>query len=229
VHTTTLKIHQTTVGKKAIMALSGIALFGFVLVHFAGNLTLYAGPEAMYNYAKGLRTVPALLWVARLGLLAAAVAHIVTSFQLTQRNKAARPQRYHQQKDLATNYAAKTMILSGPILAFYLLFHLAHLTFGVAPGYEHDPYNVYNNVVQSFSIPWISAIYIAGNLCLGVHLFHGVWSLFQSLGLNHPRYNPLRRHAASAFAALITVGNVGFPVAVMLGLVQKTSMTFPPF
>lgn len=226
---TALKLTQTHIGKKAVMAVSGCLLFGFVLVHFAGNLSVYAGPQAMYNYAKGLRTIPGGLWVARAGLLALIVAHVASAVALYKANKTARPGRYAVQRDLATNYAAKTMYFSGPILTFYILFHIAHLTLGKVPVHEFSDYNVYNNFVYGFQVWWISLLYIIGNGALGIHLYHGMWSMFQSLGLNHPRYNALRRQFATAFALLITVGNISYPIAVMAGFLKPTTMTFGPF
>ena len=123
-------LYATTIGKKAVMAASGIILLGFTLGHLSGNLKAYAGPTEYNEYARWLRTVPALLWGARLALLFSFLAHMYSAFSLWKRNKNARPSRYHKKVDLATDYAAKTMYLSGPILLFYVLFHLVHLTFG---------------------------------------------------------------------------------------------------
>ncbi len=209
-----LTLHQTTIGKKVIMAVSGLVLVGFTIGHFLGNLNLYLGPEALNGYAETLRSVPALLWAARLVLLAAVTAHIASAFSLWSRNRKARGARYKMRKDLATDYAARTMYWSGPILLLYIVYHLFHLTF--LP--EH-PGDVYRNVVEGFQNPLISGVYIAGNLALGFHLFHGVYSMFQTLGVNFPRFNPYRRDIAIAICALVTVGNLSFPIAVLTGLV----------
>ena len=210
------------------MALTGLILFGFVIGHMAGNLTLYGGPQAMYDYAAGLRKIPGGLWVARAVLLVSVLAHAVTSFQLNSANEAARTNGYKVKKDIATSYAAHAMKLTGPILAFYIVFHIAHLTFGKAhPNY--DQYNVYNNVVHGFQVWWVSLLYIAGNAALGLHLYHGAWSLFQTLGVNHPRYNDKLKMGAVALAMIVVIANIGFPIAVMLGICQPTDMTFPPF
>ena len=209
-----LKPADTTVGKKAVMAVSGAILIGFLIGHFLGNLNLYLGPEAINNYAKALRELPALVWGTRLLLLFAIAAHIWSAFHLWQRNRKARPARYKMRKDLATDYAARTMYLSGPILLGYIIFHLWHFT--IAPAHGVD---VYRNVVEGFQDPIISAVYIVGNLALGFHLFHGVFSAFQSIGANHPRYNALRRVIAMGLAGVITIGNLSFPIMVLLGKV----------
>lgn len=221
-----LTLPQTTIGKKAIMAASGVILFGYVIGHLAGNLKLYAGPQSINEYAAFLRTQPLLLWGTRAALLFAFGAHVVSATQLALRNAAARRQGYKKKRDLVTNYAARTMYWSGPILLLYVVYHLAHLTFGATPGYEYDPSNVYNNVVYGFQVWWISGIYIVGQLALGLHLFHGVWSMFQTIGANHPQYNAWRRHFATAIAVLITVGNLSFPIAVMAGVIEPTTETF---
>ena len=207
------------------MAISGVALFGFVVVHMLGNMNLYLGPQAMYDYAVALRKIPGGLWVARAVLLGALVAHVVSMASLRAANAAARPAKYHTQKTLASNYAAKTMYVTGPLIMFYVGYHIAHITFGV-PHPSFDGYNPYNNVVYGLQHPLVATLYIAANLCLGFHLFHGVWSMFQSLGLNHPRYNHYRKQAAVAFAVIVTAGNLSFVICVLLGILEPTTMTF---
>ena len=209
-----LTLHQTTIGKKVIMAVSGIILVGFTVGHFLGNLNLYLGPEALNGYAKTLHDLPALVWTTRLLLLFAVGAHIAAAASLWGRNRQARVGRYKKQKDLATDYAARTMYWTGPILLLYIIYHL--LQFTIAPAHPGD---VYRNVVEAFSNPVISAVYIVANVALGFHIFHGFFSAFQTLGANHPRYNNLRRDLAIAISAAITIGNVSFPVSVLTGIV----------
>ncbi|MBX3246460.1 MAG: succinate dehydrogenase cytochrome b subunit [Myxococcales bacterium] len=234
--TKALTLYETTIGKKAVMAVSGVVLLGFTVGHLAGNLKAYAGPTEYNEYAQWLRTVPALLWGTRLALLFAVAAHIYSAFSLWRRNKQARPTRYHKKADLATDYAAKTMYLSGPILLFYILFHLVHLTFGGQifgeglifglEGYTWEVSNPYNNLVRGFQHWPVVIPYVLGVLALGVHLFHGIWSMFQSLGANHPKYNHLRRDVAIGLAALLTIGNLSFPIAVMAGYLEPTALRF---
>ncbi|MGB5697132.1 MAG: succinate dehydrogenase cytochrome b subunit [Polyangiales bacterium] len=209
-----LTLHQTTIGKKVIMAVSGVIIVGFAVGHFLGNLNLYLGPEALNGYAALLRSLPALVWGTRLLLLFAFGAHIASAFSLWLRNRRARGSRYQKHKDLATDYAARTMYWSGPILLLYLVYHLLHFT--ILPSHPDD---VYRNVVEGFQNPLIASVYIAGNIALGLHVFHGMYSAFQTVGANHPRYNSYRRDLAVAISTVLTVGNLSFPISVLTGLV----------
>lgn len=209
-----LTLHRTTIGKKVIMALSGAVLVGFVIGHFLGNLNLYLGPNAMNGYAEKLHSMPTLLWGARLVLLVAVGAHISSALALWARNTKARGSRYKKHRYLATDYAARTMYWSGPIILLFVVYHLLHFT--IIPAHPGDPYR---NVVEGFQNPWIAGVYIAGNVALGFHIFHGIYSAFQSLGINHPRYNSYRRDAAVAISVAIAIGNISFPVSVLAGLV----------
>jgi succinate dehydrogenase / fumarate reductase cytochrome b subunit len=209
-----LTLHQTTVGKKVIMALSGVILVGFVIGHLLGNLQLYLGPEAINGYAAKLHAIKPLLWGTRLVLLFAVFVHIAAAFSLWNRNRQARGSRYKKHRDLATDYAAKTMYWSGPILVLFIVYHLLHFT--ILPVHPGD---VYRNVVEGFQNPLIAGVYIVGNIALGFHLFHGVYSAFQTMGANHPRYNSYRRDIAIAICAVITIGNLSFPLSVLAGFV----------
>lgn len=209
-----LTLHQTTIGKKVVMALSGAIIVGFTIVHFLGNLNLYLGAEAMNKYAETLQSVPPLVWGTRLVLLFAFGAHISAAVSLWVRNRNARGSRYKMRTDLATDYAARTMYWSGPILFLFVVYHLLHFT--ILPAH---PGEVYRNVVEGFQNPLIAGVYIVGNIALGLHIFHGIYSAFQTLGANHPRYNSYRRDAAIAISAAITIGNLSFPIAVLAGLV----------
>ena len=209
-----LTLHQTTIGKKVIMAISGVIIVGFTIGHFLGNLNLYLGPEAMDGYAEKLQSLPPLVWGTRLVLLFAFGVHISSALSLWVRNGKARGSRYKKRQDLATDYAARTMYWSGPILLLFVVYHLLHFT--ILPAH---PGEVYRNVVEGFQQPLIAGVYIAGNLALGFHIFHGIFSAFQTLGANHPRYNTYRRDAAIAISAAITIGNLSFPISVLAGIV----------
>ncbi len=231
-----LRLYDTTIGKKAVMAVSGVVLFGFTIAHLLGNLKVYAGPDDFNDYARALHSMPTLIWVARGALLFAVGAHVYSAVGLHKRNRAGRGSRYHKKVDIATDYAAKTMYYSGPILLFYIIFHLAHLTLGSTlfadgpmfgiEGYTWETSNPYNNMVRGFQHWPIVIPYVLGVLALGVHLFHGIWSMFQSVGANHPKYNHLRRDLAIGFAALLTVGNLSFPIAVLAGYIEPTALRF---
>lgn len=230
-----LNLYQTAVGKKWVMALTGLMLFGFVLVHMIGNLKMYIGTVThngvvdyeLNIYGEYLREllVPLLprtwaLWLLRLGLIGAAILHIHSALTLTRMNIAS-DHRYESKRDfIAANFASRTMRVSGIVVFFYIIFHLADLTWGVIPGYDWERGRVYENVVGSLSNPVVAIVYIVANVLLCVHLYHGLWSMFQSLGINNPRWNNLRRLGASAFALIILVGNLSFPIAVLSGIVD---------
>lgn len=209
-----------TVGLKQIMAVSGVILVGFVFVHFVGNALVWVGPEALNSYSHGLKAVPELLWLARAVLIVAVLAHIGSALKLAAKNVSARPQAYKRKRDHVTNYAARTMYWSGPILLGFILFHLAHLTLGVAPGsYQHSETDVYSNVVRSFSIPWVTGLYVISMVALGNHLFHGTWSMFQTLGLNHSTYNHKLMRLALGITVVVTLGDIAIPLSILFGLV----------
>jgi len=209
-----LTLHQTTIGKKVMMALSGLIIVGFVIGHFLGNLNLYRGPEALDGYAHLLKSLTPVLWGTRLLLLFAFGVHIWAAFSLWQRNSKARGTRYKKHQDLATDYAARTMYWSGPILLLFVVYHLLHFT--ILPTH---PGEVYRNVVEGFRNPLIAGVYMVGNIALGFHIFHGIFSALQTLGANHPRFNSYRRDAAIAISAAITIGNLSFPISVLAGFV----------
>lgn len=206
---------RTSVGRKLLMAISGIVLCGFVLVHMAGNLLLYVGPEALNAYAATLKSNAAVLWGARAFLLASVGLHVWAAFSLVQMNKRARPVEYRVQDYQAATYASRTMRWGGPILLLFIAFHLVHFT--IAPAYGAD---VYRNVVVGFQNPLVAGFYAAAMLALSAHLFHGVVSMLQTLGLSHPQYESARRALGSAFALAVTAGNLSFPLAVFFGLVK---------
>lgn len=219
-------LYRSAIGKKYAMAVSGLVLMGYVLMHMLGNLKLYFGEEAMNKYADWLRVFggPAapessMLWVVRVLLLVSFVVHIHAAWALTRMNRRARPQRYASKRDyVAADFAARTMRWSGVIVLLFVLFHLADLTWGTAnPAFEHG--EVYANVVASFQRVPVALFYILANLALGLHLYHGAWSLFQSMGWNNPRFNHWRRYFAIGFALLVAGGNISFPIAVLTGLV----------
>lgn len=218
-----LSLLDTTIGKKVVMALSGLVWFGFALAHMAGNLQVFLGPEVFNGYSVGLHATPGLLWTARTIMIVAFVLHVWTALQLVTLSAAARPVDYAKKTRRKASFAGLTMKFSGLTLLFFVLYHLAHFTFpGVAMGaYEHQHYSmVYSNFVNGFSVPWVVALYVAAMISLGFHLYHGSVSLFQSLGINHPKRNAAIRQTAQFVALIITVGNIILPLSVLLGLVR---------
>lgn len=228
-----LDFYSTAVGKKYVMAITGIMLLGFVLVHMVGNLKMYLGEEEFNHYAEFLREllVPilprtVLLWLLRLGLLAAAVLHVHAAVSLTRLNRQARSVKYQSPRDYQiANFASRSMRYTGVIVLLFVVWHLADLTWGWwnATGGEGTFVRgeAYQNVDRSLSRVPVALLYIVANIALGTHLYHGVWSLFQSMGWNHPKFTAWRRYIAIAFATLIVVGNVSFPIAVLAGIVGE--------
>lgn len=221
----TASFYRSTIGKKAVMAVTGVIGFGFVIGHLLGNLQFYLGPEALNDYAAGLRANPGLLLVARLTLLTAVILHIVAAVQLVSQNGSARPDRYRVWTARKSSYASRTMKFSGPLIGLFIVYHLLHLTFGSAhSNFRHGANglpDVYHNVVTGFSQIPVAVAYIAAMAMLGLHLSHGVWSMFQSIGWNHPRYSPLIRKFAVLITVLIVLGNISIPLSVLLGFHEQ--------
>jgi len=216
-----LRFWQTTVGKKAVMAVTGVILFGFVVGHLLGNLQIYQGPEKLNHYAVTLRNLGPLLWTTRIVLLVSVILHLWASFQLWLLQREARPVKYIKKANLNSTYASRTMMWSGPIVLAFIIFHLLHFTFGaVHPGGPFVEGDVYNNVVTGFQFWPVSLFYIIAMVMLCYHLYHGLWSMFQTLGFSHPVYTPWIQGFAKLFAILIAVGNISIPVAVMAGFIK---------
>lgn len=224
-----IEFYRSDVGKKWSMAVSGVVLLSFVLFHMIGNLHLYEGPAEVNEYAEALRELGGslaprtlLLWILRVGLIVAFAVHIHAAVTLALKNRKKRPVRYASKRDyLAANYASRTMLWSGIIVLFFIFFHLADLTWGAPTPPATDDFfrgDVYTNVVLSFQRWPVAIFYILANLALGLHIYHGAWSLFQSIGVNNPRFNDWRRWFAASFALVIVVGNVLFPVMVLTGV-----------
>jgi succinate dehydrogenase / fumarate reductase, cytochrome b subunit len=223
-----VEFYRSAVGKKWVMAVTGILIMGYVFAHMVGNLKVYLGAEEFNHYGEFLRDllVPLLprtvtLWLLRIGLIVAFAFHIHAAASLTLMNRRAHAEGgYVSRRDWqAANAASRSMRWTGVVILLFLVWHLADLTWGtVNPDFVRG--DVYRNFVATFERPAVSALYIVAVLALGLHLFHGSWSLFQSLGLNNPRWNSWRRSFAIGFAALVTVGNLSFPIAVLTGVVS---------
>lgn len=222
-----VRFYEAPIGKKAVMAITGVILFGYVVGHLLGNLQIYLGPDQINRYAGFLHNpanaIP--LWAIRGFLLAAVVLHITASIQLWNQNRTARPIAYVKKDDVPASYAARTMIWSGPIVGAFIVFHILHLTVGAVLQLEDVNRNpvtpdVYHNVITGFQNYAVSGFYILAMILLCMHLYHGLWSMFQSMGINHPRYTPLIKKGAAIAAILIAIGNCSIPIAVMAGLLH---------
>jgi succinate dehydrogenase cytochrome b subunit len=227
------KLFTSSVGKKFIMAITGLALFFFVFGHMAGNLQVFLGPESLNRYGAFLQGLGDLLWLVRIGLLATVLLHIWSAIQLTVENRAARPQPYAQQELVAASYASRTMIWSGFIIAAFVIYHLLHFTVGVkatnltgtdfttlkdAQG-RHD---VYAMMVLGFRNPVVSVFYIIAMTLLCLHLSHGVSAMFQSLGWKSPAYAPIIDRGAQAISWIIYLGYISIPISVLVGGLGKS-------
>lgn len=223
-------LYQSAVGKKWVMALTGIMLMGYVLAHMLGNLKVYLGSEELNHYAEWLRELAepvfprtVALWGMRIGLLGAFVLHIHAAYGLTRMNQRARPEAYKTSRDyVVADFAGRTMRWTGVIILLFVIFHLADLTWGPAnPDFVRgDPYH---NLYESFSRPAVAAFYVVANLALAFHLYHGAWSLFRSLGWVHPRWNVWQRRFATAFALVVLLGNISFPIMVQAGVIEEAT------
>lgn len=229
----------STVAAKFLVAITGLGLVGFVLAHMAGNLLVFAGPEALNHYAKKLKDLGPLLWIARAGLLAIFVLHVVLALWLNRRNAKARPRAYRKKRYVEATLASRYMVLTGLVVLAFVIFHLAHYTFGLTQQAEvissdgrttravsmldlrdkEGHHDVYGMVITGFREWPVALTYMFANVLLAFHLYHGVASVFQTLGLNHPRYNGMVKALGAGIAVLVAVGNVSMPLAVALRFV----------
>lgn len=228
-------VYRTSVGKKFVMALTGLIGYGFVIGHMIGNLKVFLGPESFNHYAEFLRTfgeplLPArtVLWIIRLVLIGAVGLHVWSALQLTRQAQVGRPVAYAQKKRVKASFASMTLRWGGVAILLFLIYHLLHFTFGVvhpdfqtitsAEGLTHP--NAYHNLVVGFQNPLIVLFYLVAVAALAVHLFHGVWSMFQTLGLNGPVTDKLFRGLAVASAVVLFIGFSSVPISVLAGIVR---------
>jgi succinate dehydrogenase / fumarate reductase cytochrome b subunit len=211
---------RSTIGKKVLMAVSGVFLFAFCVEHVTGALLFFKGPDTINGYGRLLHYSAALVWSFRVGLILAAVVHITFATLLYFQELAARPVGYRNRRYLRASYAARTMKYSGPFLLAFVIFHLAHLTWGynVVPGrfIEGD---IYANMLNGFRTGWVALVYVAAVSLLGLHLLHGAHSMFESLGLRHRRVESLLFGFARVAALVIAVGLALAPAAVFFRMI----------
>lgn len=211
--------YRTTVGKKITMAVTGAVLFLFLVGHLLGNLQVFAGAEKLNAYAAFLKKNAGLVWTVRTVMMACLVLHVVAAWQVVQLNRRARPVAYTSKQNLASTYASRTMQVTGPLVLLYVVYHLMMFTWlKVGPG--RDPHDVYGNVVAAFRQPPIALVYIVAMALLGTHLFHGLWSALQTLGINHGKYNRARKLVATGVALAIAGGYILIPAVILAGVVK---------
>jgi succinate dehydrogenase / fumarate reductase cytochrome b subunit len=210
----------STVGKKLVMGATGIALIGFVIVHMAGNLQFFAGAERFNGYSRLLKhDLIELTWIVRLGLLAAVVLHVAAAYQLTMRNRAARPQDYQRREPQVSTYASRTMRWGGVYLLVFIVYHLGHFTTGTFhPAFSET--GTYGNVVIGFKMLPVALFYLGAMAFLALHLYHGVWAGVRTLGLARPSAEPLQRRLSLVLAVVVAAGFSLLPLSVALGVVH---------
>jgi succinate dehydrogenase / fumarate reductase cytochrome b subunit len=214
-----LTFYSTSIGKKVVMAITGLILFGFVIGHMLGNLQVFMGANQMNAYAAMLKANATLLWGVRIVLLVGVILHIVAAVQLTRMSQRSRPEGYHYKDVIQADYAARTMRWSGPIIAVFVIYHLLHFTTGsVHPRF--DVHDVYRNVISGFRVWPVSLFYIIAMIALAFHLWHGVWSLFQTLGLINPKSNKIIHRLAAIATLALVIGFISIPMAVLAGLIS---------
>jgi len=211
--------YRSSIGKKLIMAVTGIILSLFVLGHMVGNTQVYMGADKLNAYGHLLQSLKGPLWLIRAFLFTCVAVHLIAAIQLFILNWKSRPVGYKMMANLGVDYAARTMVWSGPIIAFFVFYHILHFTTGTVHP-DFIPGDVYHNFVVGFSNPWAALAYIVANTMLAFHLYHGLWSWTQTLGWDHPKYNFARRGLSILLAIVIGVVNVSFPVAVLTGVVH---------
>ncbi len=212
---------QSTNGKKVVMAVTGAMMFLFVIGHLLGNLQVFEGPEKINAYGHFLHSIGEVLWIVRITLILAIVLHITATIQLALRSKRARPIGYSRKEAINSSYASRTMYWSGPIVLAFIIFHLLQFTAGyIHPEASFVEGDVYQNLVSGFQVWWVSAWYIFAIILLGFHMRHGIWSMFQSVGLAHPRHTKTLKRAALLIATLIVLGYISIPISILLGLVK---------
>ncbi|MGC9198337.1 MAG: succinate dehydrogenase cytochrome b subunit [Acidobacteriaceae bacterium] len=221
-HIHSISFWQSTNGKKVVMAVTGAIMFCFIVGHMIGNLQMFLAPEHINAYGHFLHhDITEELWIIRSILLLTIALHITATVQLALRSNAARPVGYSRKQYINSSYASRTMYWSGPIVLAFLIFHLLQFTAGyIHPQAQFVAGDVYGNVVSGFRVWWVSAWYIFALCLLGLHLSHGLWSAFQSLGCAHPRLTVYLKSAARAIAVLIVLGYISIPISVLLGVIK---------
>jgi len=212
------RFYDSTIGKKAVMAVSGLILFGFLIAHMLGNLQFFLGKPIMNHYAETLHANPSLLWTVRIVLLVSVVLHIWSSIELALLKKQARPVGYVKRGNVQASLASRTMMWSGPIVLVFIVFHLLHLTTGTVHP-QFVPLNAYDNLINGLRVVPVALFYIVAMILVGMHLSHGIWSMFQSVGFSHPKYTPLIKKFAAVFSWLLIAGFVSIPIAIVAGIV----------
>ena len=222
---TIARFWDSTIGKKVVMAVTGIIGILFGIGHMSGNFLMFKGADAMHEYALLLRTSMPALWAVRLALVAAVALHALAAYQLVMRSRSARPVGYAKQRPQVTTFAARTIRYGGVLLLAFIVFHILHMTLGkvAAPGFVHlDPYN---NLRQGLANPIVAGFYVLAMGALGLHLYHGGWAVLRTLGVARPSAHPLQRRASLLLAVVVAGGFAIIPIAVLAGAFEPQTVT----
>ena len=223
-----MRFLQSMVGRKIVMAISGLMMVLFVVAHLLGNTSILAGPNGINAYAMKLHELFPLVWTYRLVMVVLFSLHVFYGIQLTLENDRARPQGYAVKKSLSATFAGKNMIWTGSIIGLFLIYHLLHFTLqvtnpGISAGRNLDAAgrpDVFHMVVLSFQRSLVSFIYIGAMIALGLHLIHGIQSFFQTLGLNNDRTLPVIIKSGTFAAVIILLGYIAIPLVIMIGILK---------
>lgn len=209
-----VSLWRSTIGLKVVMAVTGIIMVAFLIGHLGGNLLVFFGPQAINDYAQALRIHYILLWTVRIGLIAAVLLHILSAALLTRRDLAARPVGYALRRPQASTWASRTMRLSGVLLALFIIFHLLHFATGVIRPAPFDAADVYDNIVNSFHVPWVVALYLVAMILVGLHLYHGIWAAIRTMGLSPSGSHPQRRPLGALVSIALWLGFTLIPLII---------------
>ena len=216
---TLARFWSSSIGKKAVMAVTGLIMIAFLIAHVLGNLQVFAGPLKINEYSAALRRLGPLLWLARGGLIVALVLHVIAAYQLTQRKRTARPIGYADADPQVSTFASRTIRWGGVLLLVFIVLHLLHFTFGtIHPAFDRK--DVYGNMIVAFQVWWVALLYLLAMIGVGLHLYHGTWSSIRTLGLTRASANPLKRRATAVLAWAIYLGFSIIPIAVLAGIVR---------
>jgi len=216
-----VRFYRSAIGKKVVMAVTGMIGIAFLIAHVAGNLFAFRGSEALNAYSAFLKSTGELLWVVRIVLIVSVILHVIAAYQLTMQNRAARPIAYTRREPQVSTLASRTMRWSGVLLLVFIIVHILHFTTGnINPTGLFSPTDVYGNVVGSFRIWWVSLFYIVAMIALGAHIYHGAWSSVRTIGFAQASPNTLHRRVALVLALFLWLGFTAIPVGVLLGLIR---------
>ncbi|MEP6905290.1 MAG: succinate dehydrogenase cytochrome b subunit [Gemmatimonadales bacterium] len=216
-----VRFYRSAIGKKVVMAVTGLIGIAFLVGHVAGNLLAFRGSEALNAYSAFLKSTGELLWIVRIVLITAVILHVIAAYHLTIQNRAARPISYSRREPQVSTIASRTMRWGGALLLIFIIIHILHFTTGtIRPTGLFSPTDVYGNVIGSFRIWWVSLFYIISMIALGAHIYHGAWSSVRTIGIAQPSPNQLHRRVALALALLLWLGFTAVPAGVLLGLIR---------